>query len=240
VATAIASGNAVTVATNNVTIDCNDFKLGGLAAGTATTATGIGAANHFNTTVRHCNIRGFFYGLMFSGGAHTIEDNRFDGNTWTAMDIEGDGSIIRRNRVFDTGGSTQTNAATGIVVLNSADVLDNIVSGVTATGAGFAIGINTQSNPDGTVAGNHVRQLVSDGSGSGGATLGIYNNASGTSGRVTFRGNDVVGDGSTGSQGITCTGIVDTTNGRMKENVMSGFATGNVGCSDDGGNVIVP
>src|SRR5690606_14995164 len=30
--TAIASGSAITIATNNVTIDCNGFKLGGLAA----------------------------------------------------------------------------------------------------------------------------------------------------------------------------------------------------------------
>src|SRR5690606_25516601 len=31
--TAITGGNAITVATNNVTIDCNGFKIGGLAAG---------------------------------------------------------------------------------------------------------------------------------------------------------------------------------------------------------------
>ena len=240
VATSIASGTAITVATNNVTIDCNDFKLGGLAAGAGTAATGIGAVNRFNTTVRHCNVRGFFYGLSFSGGGHAIEDNRFDGNTYEAMDIEGDGSVIRRNRVFDTGGSTQTTSATGIFAVNSADVMDNVVSGVTASGNGFAIGINVQSNGDGTIEGNHVRELVSDGSGAGGATAGIFSNATGTSGRIALRGNDVVGDSSTGSQGISCTGIVDTTNGRMKDNVISGFASGNVGCSDDGGNVVVP
>ncbi|HEY0661023.1 MAG TPA: hypothetical protein VGD21_06870 [Lysobacter sp.] len=31
VGTAITEGNAVTIAANNVTLDCNDFKIGGLA-----------------------------------------------------------------------------------------------------------------------------------------------------------------------------------------------------------------
>src|SRR5690606_24652633 len=39
--TNITSGNAITIATNNVTIDCNDFKLGGLAAGNGSNAFGI-------------------------------------------------------------------------------------------------------------------------------------------------------------------------------------------------------
>src|SRR6185369_2787721 len=39
-ATAITSGNAITINTGNVTIDCNDFKLGGMSAGLATQAIG--------------------------------------------------------------------------------------------------------------------------------------------------------------------------------------------------------
>ncbi|HEY0660021.1 MAG TPA: hypothetical protein VGD21_01660 [Lysobacter sp.] len=234
--TAITTGAAITIANNNITINCNDFKLGGLAAGAGTLARGIEAANRFNTTVRSCNIRGFFYGLMFWGGGHTVEDNRFEGNTWTAMDLEGDGSTVRRNLVFNTGGSTQTNSATGILVLDSADIIDNTVSGVTAIGNGFAIGINTQSNPDGRVIGNGVRGVVSAGPAAGGATAGIYNNTAGTAGRIALRDNDVVGDGSTGSVGISC----DTSNSRARNNVISGFATAIVSCSNDGGNALVP
>ena len=40
-ATAMTSGVAITIATNNVTIDCNNFKLGGLSAGVDTTTIGI-------------------------------------------------------------------------------------------------------------------------------------------------------------------------------------------------------
>src|SRR5207342_2748301 len=61
-ATAITSGAAITINTNNVTIDCNNFKLGGLAAGLGTSAVGIYASGRQNTKVRHCNIRGFFNG----------------------------------------------------------------------------------------------------------------------------------------------------------------------------------
>src|SRR5687768_721081 len=46
--TSLASGIAITVETNNVTIDCNDFKLGGLAAGTATQTVGIYASGKQN------------------------------------------------------------------------------------------------------------------------------------------------------------------------------------------------
>src|SRR5687768_7170485 len=42
--TAITSGNAIAITANNVTLDCNGFKLGGLSAGPASTATGIGSS----------------------------------------------------------------------------------------------------------------------------------------------------------------------------------------------------
>ena len=40
----LAGGAAITIATNNVTIDCNGFKLGGLSAGPSTFANGIQAS----------------------------------------------------------------------------------------------------------------------------------------------------------------------------------------------------
>ena len=72
--TAIASGNAITVAVNNVTIDCNGYKLGGLAAGITTRAYGIRADGRVNTVVRNCNVRGFFAGMWMQGGAGHVID----------------------------------------------------------------------------------------------------------------------------------------------------------------------
>src|SRR4249919_1254017 len=97
-ATAMTTGVAITIATNNVTIDCNDFKLGGLAAGLGTTAYGIFSSNHLNTTVRRCNIRGFYVGLDLGGvssGGNVAEDNRLDGNVNIGIWMEGDGSVVR-------------------------------------------------------------------------------------------------------------------------------------------------
>src|SRR5688572_11895990 len=106
VSTAIAAGAAITVATNNVTLDCNDFKLGGLSAGTATATRGILATGRQNIRVRNCNIRGFHTGLDIEGGGHLVEDNNLNGNLSVGLRVSGDGSIVRRNSVIDTGGST--------------------------------------------------------------------------------------------------------------------------------------
>src|SRR4249919_2938083 len=39
--TSITSGNAIAINTNNVTLDCNGYKIGGLAAGAASLARGV-------------------------------------------------------------------------------------------------------------------------------------------------------------------------------------------------------
>jgi hypothetical protein len=116
-------------------------------------------------------------------------------------------------------------------VYNSADVLDNTVSGVAATsgGNGNAFGLYIYFDLNDRVVGNGVRGLVSAGTGS---AYGIYSPGSN---RITLVGNHVFGDGSTGV-GLLCQGPT----GSAMDNVVSGFATGIVNCRDDGGNAIVP
>jgi hypothetical protein len=230
-ATAITSGNAITINTNNVTIDCNNFKLGGLAAGVGSQTVGILATSHLNTTVRHCNIRGFYAGIAFAGtgsGGHVVEDNRFDGNLYIGIDVEADGSTIRRNLVFDTGGSTHTINAEAIYAVGLVDVLDNTISGVLATtgGGGAAQGIYTYS-AGGTISGNRVRGLVGDGAG------GSYANYNLFSSRVSIHNNDFIGPG---TQGLHCF----TGDGSFRDNLISGYTASNDFCTDGGGNAIVP
>jgi hypothetical protein len=229
--TAITSGQAITVAANNVTIDCNDFKLGGLAAGAATQTNGIYANTRDNLTIRRCNIRGFYVGTYLNNGSgHLIEDNRFDSNTVFGIDVGSDRSIIRRNLVIATGGSSFIGPSFGIVSYGSVDVLDNTVNGVMATGTNNnAYGILTNNNPDGRISGNSVRGVVKAGTG---ITYGIYNNGSS---RITLRNNDVVGDGSAGSVGLSCT----SARGHAINNMVSGFVTGISSCSNDG-NIVDP
>ncbi|HMB42889.1 MAG TPA: hypothetical protein VKM00_03310 [Luteimonas sp.] len=233
--TALTSGNAITINANNVTLDCNDFKLGGLAAGLATQTIGVFATDRVNLTIRHCNIRGFVTGIFLTGalsGGHAVEDNRLDGNTDVGMDIEGDGSVVRRNRIFDTGGSTVHSDFDGIYTSGSVDVLDNTVSGVVATSGsnGYAIGMFLGGN---VVSGNHVSGLVPDGTG---VAWGIHMNSTG---RFFLTDNNLLGDGSSGSEGLSCI-PPGVPYGRAKDNVVSGFATGNFNCGDAGGNDISP
>jgi len=237
-ATAITSGAAITIATNNVTLDCNDFKIGGLAAGVGTQAYGVYATNRFNATVRRCNIRGFYVGVNFSAssasgsGGHLIENNRFDGNTYQSINVRGDGSMVRNNRAFDTGGSTVTGSAAGIYTINDVDVLDNAVDGVVATSSsnGSAYGIESDSNINNSVNGNRVRGVIGDGTG---VAYAIYNNSSA---RMALRENDVLGNAAAGSIGLRC---VDA-NASAKDNTINGFATAISLCSDDGGNAVIP
>ena len=233
--TAITSGDAITIATNNVTIDCNDFKVGGLQAGVGTNAVGIYAFNRLNATVRHCGIRGFYLGIELTGagsGGHLVEDNRFDGNTRIGLAVTGDGSLVQRNRVNTTGGSTFTpGIAYGIYTLYGVDILDNSVDGVAPAangGNGTAYGIDTDINLSGSLVANRVRGLAPLGTGFGYA---IYNT---NSGRISLERNHVSGPG---TNGMRCN---NTSQGRAKNNIIGGFTTGLTGCVDAGGNDIGP
>jgi hypothetical protein len=234
--TALASGAAITINTNNVTIDCNYFILDGSAAGVGSSTTGIYATNRLNATVRHCNIRGFISGVSFTGtgttGGHVVEDNNLNGNTNIGIYVSGDGSIIRRNRILNTGGSTVVGYAYGIQTQFSVDVLDNTVSGVSATPGsnGFAYGLFINSNPNGRVIGNSFRGLLKDGTG---AVYGVYSLSSTA---VVYRNNDLVGDGSGGSAGLVC----NTASGSFANNVISDFAIEVFNCTDSGGNDYLP
>jgi len=238
-ATAMTAGNAITINTNNVTINCNDFKLGDLAAGSGTATIGIYATNRQNVTVRRCNIRGFYRGILIfgTGGGHVAEDNRLYGNTSIGMWVAGDGSVVRRNIVSDTGGSTyyqEGENVFGIYTQNEVDVVDNTVSGVWAIAVvnpyGNATGIHTSSDDASSIIGNRVRGLAPVGE--FGFAYGISNFVNG---RLAIRDNDVIGGGNPGS-GMLCTngGLA-----RAKGNVINGFITGLNGCVDDG-NVIAP
>ena len=236
--TAMADGYAIQIQTNNVTINCNDFKVGGLAAGMGANTIGIFAADKLNITVRRCNVRGFMFGVGLlgeTGGGHVVEDNRFDSNTHTGALVEGDGSQVRRNLVRDTGGSTVLpGAATGIQTDGDVDVLDNTISGLLPSannsGDAYPAGIDTRNNDSGSISGNRVRGLVSLGNG---FVTGIVNRSG--SAAVTLRSNDLVGPGGNGS-GISC----DNAQGIARDNVVLGFTTGIATCSDSGGNVVTP
>jgi hypothetical protein len=111
--TAMSSGNAITINTNNVVFDMNGFKLGGLSAGPGTNAIGICAIQRQNITIKNGTIRGFLEGILLGDArpyttsqGHIIEDIRADQNTYIGFEVRGVSNIVRSNHVLATGGTT--------------------------------------------------------------------------------------------------------------------------------------
>ncbi len=104
-------------------LDLNDFKLGGLAAGTGTNAVGTHAHNRQNITIKNGTVPGFLTGIeLVNSGAsqgHIVEDIRADRNMIRGIEVQGSGNTVRNNQVVATTGTTVAgpNAeAIGIVV----------------------------------------------------------------------------------------------------------------------------
>ena len=107
------SGNLIEIQTNNVVIDLNGHKIGGLSAGQATLTNGIYALQRQNITVRNGTIRGFYRGIFLDDSSpftasqgHVVEGVRADQNTFVGLDIKGRGSLVQNNQVVATGGTT--------------------------------------------------------------------------------------------------------------------------------------
>jgi parallel beta-helix repeat protein len=184
--TAQASGSAIEIQTNNVTIDCNDFKLGGLAAGNTSQARGITGYGIQNATIRHCNIRGFNVGIELDDGAgNLVEDNRLDNNLFAGIWIQdSDHSRVRRNAVYDTGGLTGSAYAYGIYA--AADIEDNTIDGV-FTDAQTVVAYGIYASASGAqINGNRVGGLALN---NGGSAFGIV---SSNAPLTTIAGNQVV------------------------------------------------
>lgn len=161
--TAITSGTAVTIVANNVTLDCNGYKLGGLAAGPASAARGIHSVMRQNITVRNCSVRGFLFGIIIEGGAgHVVEDNRLDNILHMGIGGGGENSVFRRNAVFDTGGSSLAGSRSTYGIYGYADVIDNRVTAFREAGSGSIIQGIVQFAPDSRVRGNSVYLLTAD------------------------------------------------------------------------------
>jgi parallel beta-helix repeat protein len=224
--TSITSGYAVDIQTNNVTIDCNGYKIGGLAGGVGSTAVGVRAsATRLNIVVRNCGIRGYFYGISLEGGAgHMIEDNRLDNNLVSGIQVGGDNNRVQRNRVYDTGGAPGMDSSSGISA--SADVIDNTVAGVFATGTDtFPRGI--VMNGAGTDArGNLVRDLAVAGAGLATAIQAQAN-------AITVDGNRVSLPAAGSGWALYGNGATDTF---CIGNTIANFSSPIVNCDDVGGN----
>ena len=173
-ATAMTSGTAIDIQTNNVVLDLNGFKLGGLAAGFGTTANGIYANHRQNITIKNGTVRGFFKGISLAGSSsqgHVVEDIRADQNTETGIYVVGSGHIVRNNQVVATGGTTAYGAnapAHGIFahVSSGPQVINNAVTNTFKQGTGTATAIYFVGGTGGFAVNNRITT----------ADIGIYFN----------------------------------------------------------------
>ena len=227
-ATAMTSGAAIEAKTNNVTIDCNNFKIGGLAAGDASTTYGIYSSNRQNITVRNCNLRGFYGGVfLYKGAGHLIENNRVDNalsyGLFMLTDFSSSG-VIRNNLVYATGGTPNNYMPLGISGV--ADMIDNTVDGVFSTAANAApIGLDAMG-PGTEIRGNRVRGLVASGTGQ---AIGLR-----------MMANGIIATGNRFTSQTTLQGIAIQGSGYAvcQDNVSSRYAQSFISCQDAGGNTV--
>lgn len=228
--TNLESGEAIDVVVNNVTLDCNDFKIGNLLAGAGNSATGVRALDRSNFTVRNCNVRGFGYGvaLLSSGTGNVIEDNRVDSSRRFGIFDSSSSSTIRRNFINDTVSLGQ---AVGIVTSGNHDILDNTIDTVSGAG-GNTYGILVSATDDSTVRGNRVRTVVAselDALAYGIRVNDAFSYAMVADNFLSSGGASVLPD----TIGIGC----NASNTFVRDNVMGGFGSSLQTCFDDGGNV---
>jgi len=226
---------AVDIRTNNVTIDCNGFRLADAQAGPSTMSIGITANGPYsNIAVRNCTIIGFNFGIFIAsnpGGGHVIENNLLSFNRSAGIRVDGAASIVRHNTVANTGGQPGSSNGIGIVVNGSVDVIDNVVDGIAGDGsvAFTAYGITAGDNlsTGSLISGNRVRDLTPSGSGSSAIGILVYSNG------AWVRDNLIGQQTSTNGIGISCGAET-----RVRDNIVKNYTQGLAGqCDNDTGNV---
>jgi parallel beta-helix repeat protein len=227
------SGVAITINTNNVIIDMNGFKLGGLGAGPGTAAIGIYALDRQNITIRNGTIRGFSRNVFLdatsknSSTGHLVELIRSERATLAGIMAEGRNIVVRDNLVYDTGNSEVTTGVNGIIVKlgGQNSVTRNIVGNVAQLTS--ARGITVEDSPNSVVSGNEIRQIFAN------SAIGILVVDSSS---IVVKDN-VLATGVGGDQGISAT---NSPNSACLDNVIVGFPTSVDGCALADGNRGVP
>lgn len=261
--TSITSGAAITINANNVTIDFNDYKLGGLVGGPNTMASGIYANARSNITLRNGNIRGFRTGIYLNGAnggpgsGHLVENNLLDGNTSIGIFASGAGVAVRGNRVVNTGPGPGSTLAYGIygIFLNHSVIQGNSVSDTQSYGNARGIDLYIASAVD--ISRNSIATTIStrgDAYGISAAQSGkldisensilntkAYLAADGVyllnTASVIVRGNDIVTMDGDIDAGISGTGMTLVL---CRDNTVVESTFGNVGCTTEFGTVTTP
>ncbi len=228
----LASGNAITINAGNVTIDFNGFRVNNQAAAT-NLAYGIFALDRKNITLRNGFIRGFNNGIYLDENAadasssHLVEGMKIADSGVYGIYVEGDRSVVRDNRVLDSGGGPSS-FAVGIALQRADDglIFNNIVYGV--SDPSFNYGIFAYLSLRVEIVGNTVKDV--DGGGGTDMAIAIQNVVQALVADNRLLNNAAAGTG----------GIVDLNNSEnivCRDNEAGGFsATPYWGCDFSNGN----
>jgi hypothetical protein len=118
-----ANGNAITVNTDNVTIDLNGYILDTVTPNSG--ATGIFASDRANVQVRNGAIAGFRYGVYFPGFGHLVDGIRFWQNSYAVLFWQSEACVAQNCQINGpgvvgvffpggTGNRAANNVATGL------------------------------------------------------------------------------------------------------------------------------
>jgi hypothetical protein len=224
--TPIATGSAITINSNSVTLDLNGRKLAG-SAGSGTEANGVLVNGRRFVVVKNGTIRGFMYGVYVqaAGAAfdtsvgNIVEALILERNHYGAIRVEGIGCVVRNNLLVSTGGTTFFGASANGVAIGAFgsgnSIRDNDITGVVGTGTGIGYGVLVNTSHDTLIEGNRIAT----------ANTGIYvggNNVLVVSNRFTNM-----------PTGILYTSIG---NGKYRDNLTAGVTTLAIGGIDAGGN----
>lgn len=139
--------SAIRIEADHVTVNLNGFKLGGLAGGPTTRATGISTYGQRNIIVRNGTVRGFYYNIALGGSGdsnlttgHIVENVRSENARSVGIAVAGWRSIVRDNFIVNMINSSE-NTVIGIQVSGSRGsiISNNVISGVLAETGAFGI-----------------------------------------------------------------------------------------------------
>jgi hypothetical protein len=227
--TSISAGTALHIEASNATLDCNGYRVNGLVP---SWAYGISAESRSNVTVRNCAVIGFFYGVRLLGGhRYLVEDSRTDNVRGVGIWVQGDQSIVRRNRISDVGSGASGGFVAGIVSSGYGSIVaENQIADVTAPDAenGEALGIST-SGAASRVENNHITSILPN------ATGLAYGIRSTIGNRSVYVGNTIINLSAVSGYGFSTPG--GSAAPVCQGNVVRGFATSSFDdCIDAGGN----
>ncbi len=153
---------AITIEADNVSLDLGGWTMESshsVSNGSETTA--VFASGRQNIKIFNGTIRSFFRAIFLegtAGGNHLVEDILADDCTFLGIQVKGDSSIVQNCRVTNVDGSFTTERYGIHVTGTSAQVINNLVSGlITPAGTGSrSYGIYVENSESVLVAGNRV------------------------------------------------------------------------------------